>query len=236
MPLILRVDVDKSYGRSNLLQKIASKIAENYWLPSIPSAGYLHDLKRFLLYLEQEGIRAHIYFRKCTLPPKSWFGSQLLEGHKLGLHAENTRSLETFRKEVEEIRMYFNSVEISSFTKHGSGNWKGGRNHYPLYEPDKYVVWGKILNIPFLFGNDEDMYEECSNQGLYDFYPGAFWIDRTYTNREEFALQKVLDLARERNVVILMHSGSCEVDEQVDQGMKRLISMAQKQGVSWITL
>jgi len=236
MPLILRVDVDKSYGRSNLLQKIASKIAENYWLPSIPSIGYLHDLKKLLLYLNQESIKAHIYFRKCTLPPRRWFHDGLLEGHKYGLHAEDTRSFQTFKKELEEVQAYFNSEILSSFTKHGSGKWKSGRNHYPPYEPEKYLEWSDILGIPFLFGNKEDINEACQPFGQYFYYPGAFWIDRPYTDYSQSSLQSVIDNARNRNIVVLMHCADFVGDAKVEEGMKQLVSIAKTQKVQWITI
>lgn len=71
MPLVLRVDVDKPYGRATIKEKVLSKVREDLWLPAIPSIGYLSHLKIFLAFLSKEKIKAHIYFRKCTLPPKS---------------------------------------------------------------------------------------------------------------------------------------------------------------------
>lgn len=236
MPLVLRIDVDKSYGRSNLLQKIVSKIAENYWIPSISPLGYLHDLKKFLIYLNMESIKAHIYFRRCTLPPPDWFQNGLLGGHKLGLHAEDTRDFETFKKEFTDVQKYFNLVELTSFTKHGSGNWKSGRNHYPPYEPEKYLEWAELLGIPFLFGNKEDINEPCQSNGQNQFYSSAFWLDRPYTDYGQSSLQNVIDIAKVRNIVLLIHCADFVADERVAQGMRDLVSMAQEQGVSWITL
>lgn len=236
MSLILRVDVDKPYGRATFLQKVMSKIREDYRFPAFTSFGYLYDLKNLLVFLAEEKIEAHIYFRKCTLPPKSWLVGSLLNGHELGLHAENTRSFETFKKELEDVQEYFNSKRLSSFTKHGSGKWKGGPNHYPHYEPDKYLKWAEALGISFFSGNHEDINESCKFYGHQQFYPGAFWIDRPYTNYEQSALQQVMDIAKKRNLIVLMHSGSFEVDERVDRGMRQLITMAREQNVSWITL
>lgn len=236
MPLILRIDVDKSYGRSNLLQKIASKIAENYWLPAIPYLGYLHDLRKLLLYLDSEAIKAHIYFRKCTLPPKTWFHTQILDGHKLGLHAEDTRNYETYLKELTDVQNYFGLQKISSFTKHGSGNWKSGRNHYPPYECDKYLQWGESSGVPFLFGNSEDINIANTHQGRFPFYPSAFWIDRPYTDYSLSSLRNIADTAKNRNIIVLMHCADFAGEKNVEEGMKQLVSMAKQQNVQWVTL
>jgi hypothetical protein len=236
VPLILRVDVDKPYGRRNVVKKILSKFREDYWFPAISSLGYLYDLKKLLVFLSEKNIAAHIYFRKCTLPPKSLLSGSLLNRHKLGLHAENTRSFDTFKKELEIVRKYFNTNKLSSFTKHGSGKWKGGRTHYPYYEPDKYLKWAEALDISFFSGNHEDINEPSVVYGSNQFYPGAFWIERPYTNHEQFSLQRIIDIAKERNLIVLMHSGSFEVDDEVESSMRRLITLAKQQNVSWITL
>ncbi len=118
MPLVLRVDVDKPYGRLTIKEKVLSKVREDLWLPAIPSLGYLSHLKTFLLFLKEGKIKSHIYFRKCTLPPKIWFDESLLDGHMLGLHAENTRNFETFKKELEEVQAHFFPEKISSFTNY----------------------------------------------------------------------------------------------------------------------
>ncbi len=236
MSLILRIDVDKSYGRSTFIQKVASKIAENYWLPSIPAMGYLHDLKAFLLFLSEESIPAHIYFRKCSLPPKIWFAGTLLKGHKFGLHAEDTRTFDTFKKELDNVQAHFGSERISSFTKHGSGSWKSGRKHFPPYEPEKYCKWAELSGVPFLSGNLEDMNAPAIPNGNHHFYPGAFWIDRPYTKYDDNSLQKVLDSAKERSVFVLIHCADFLAIDKVSKGIRKLVSMSKEQNVPWITL
>jgi hypothetical protein len=67
MAFVLRIDVDKPYGTSNLLFKIISKLREDYFFPShLP--GYLKSLKLLIRFLEKNNITSHIYFRICTLP------------------------------------------------------------------------------------------------------------------------------------------------------------------------
>ncbi|MBI5055596.1 MAG: hypothetical protein HZB61_03135 [Nitrospirae bacterium] len=231
MSLILRIDVDKSYGRATFMQKVVSKISECYWFPAITSLGYLHDLKKFLLFLSEEKISAHIYFRKSTLPPREWLNNGLLKPHKLGLHAEDTRSFETFKKELEEVQSHFDTWKLSSFTKHGSGKWKSGRSHYPPYEPYKYLRWGKALGISFLFGNHEDISESHKLYGRYKFYPGAFWIDRPATD-----IKRVIDIAGKTNLVVLIHPADFLAVKQVEEGMRQLVTAARQQNVSWTTL
>ena len=236
MALILRIDVDKPYGRKNLKQKILSKLREDLWFPPFSLLGYLRDLRNILYFLDEFAINAHLFFRTCTLPKKKYLNGPLLDKHQLGLHAENTRSLESFKRELRYVQKYFEPRKICSFTKHGSGNWKGGRNHYPSYEPDKYLEWGNDVGVPFLFGNLEDFAETCEPHKVNHFYPGAFWIDRPYTNLEYFDLKKVIEKAKVRNIVVIMHSGCFEVDRRIEEAMKRLIIIARDQNVEWITL
>jgi hypothetical protein len=40
MAFILRVDVDKPYGRASFPAKVVSKIREDYWLPTVGWLGY----------------------------------------------------------------------------------------------------------------------------------------------------------------------------------------------------
>jgi len=237
MALVLRVDVDKPYGRTTLRDKILSKLREDYWFPAISSLGYLNYLRIFLDFLSEEEIKAHIYFRKCTLPPKRWLAGSLLNGHKLGLHAEDTRSFETFKKELEEVQAHFNPKRLSSFTKHGSGKWKGGRHHYPLYEPDKYLKWAETIGISFLFGNAEKISEPEESSGQNQFYPGMFWIERYRSNEcERFTLQRVINIAKNKNVIVIIHPEHFIDIKRVENDMKKLVSLARQHNVSWITL
>lgn len=232
MPLVLRVDVDKPYGRATLKERLLSKVREDYWFPAVSSIGYLIHLKRFLVFLSKEGIKAHIYFRRCTLPPRRWLEESLLDGHMLGLHAENTKNYDTFKKELEEVQAHFFPIKISSFTKHGYGNWKGGRSHFPFYEPDKYLKWSESFGIPFLFGNG--MVNEPSEfSGQNRFYPSMFWINELHRDCERFTLQWAVDTAKESNVIVIVHPANFMAVEQVENDMRKLVSLARQQNVCW---
>jgi hypothetical protein len=235
MPLILRVDVDKPYGRSSFMKKVMSKIREDYWFPAIYLFGYLDDLKQFLYFLSKVRIKAHIYFRKCTLPPISWLKESFLDGHKLGLHAENTRNIETFKKELEEVQSYFSSYKLNSFTKHGSGILKLGRYHHPPYEPLKYLNWAGILGIPYFFGNEEiNELNDCVQMN--QFYPRMFWIEMFNGKNAGCSFQRIVDVGREKNVVVISHPANFIANKEVENSIVKFISLARQHNVPWVTI
>jgi hypothetical protein len=235
MPFILRVDVDKPYGRANVLEKVASKISEEYWLPAMPVLGYLYHLKHFLDYLKEQAIPAHLYFRQCTLPPKAWLQQDILNGHKIGLHAENTRSINTLGTELKRIRAYFEPLPLTSFTKHGSGVWKSGRKHYPLYEKDKYLEWSQALAISFLFGNEE-LADSQSLPASNSFYPAMYWIDKLEHNISRQSVEWMLQYAGTSNVVVIIHPSNFVAQELVRDNMNKLVTWTRESGLDWITL
>ncbi|MBI5102984.1 MAG: hypothetical protein HZB33_14295 [Nitrospirae bacterium] len=235
MPLVLRVDADKPYGRANVGEKILSKVCENYWLPQMASLGYLGALEKFLVFLREEDIYSHIYFRKCTLPTLGWKGELLLEGHKIGLHAEDTRTVDTLREELKTLQRHFHLRQISSFTKHGSGCWKSGRNHYPLYEPDKYLRWADDLGVPFLFGNGEVKTAEDVT-GESGFYPNMYWIDRLHQSSDMPGFTEAVQWAKQGgHVIVIIHPCNFVGDSEVDKNMRKLVAFSKEEGVSWIT-
>ncbi|HXC04930.1 MAG TPA: hypothetical protein VNZ86_09275, partial [Bacteroidia bacterium] len=153
MALILRVDVDKPYGHSNLIRKVASKVSEDYFkIPLFSGISYLSHFIRFLEYCNANGVPGFMYHRMCTIPDQHV--NELLKagGHQLGFHAENTRTSATFAAELKRFRQQ-TSLPVNSFTKHGSGTLKLGKHHYPPYEPGKYKVWAQQEGIGYYFGN-----------------------------------------------------------------------------------
>src|ERR1041385_3333452 len=104
MPLILRFDVDKPYGNAGLLRRVMSKLVEDYWFPRLDAFGYLSHLAAFLRYCNEQKIQGLFYFRLCTLPNDE-IKTLLKQGnHKVGFHAENTRSFETFSDELKSFK------------------------------------------------------------------------------------------------------------------------------------
>jgi hypothetical protein len=235
MPLVLRVDVDKPYGRACLREKILSKASEYELFPRLTSLGYLGHLRTFLSFLEEEGIRANIYYRSCTLPPRKWLKEPLFADHMTGFHAENTADFETFNNELVKAQSHFRAGQVTSFTKHGSGRWKSGRRHYPLYEPQKYLEWADKVGIPFLFGNEE-MNDAGQGNGGTEYFPRMFWIDRLHLGQGKFGLSQVLDAAKKGNVIVIIHPCNFVADKKVEQNMRALVALAREEDVRWITL
>ncbi len=233
MSLILRVDVDKPYGNSNLLSKITSKVSENYFpIPIFRSFKYLSHLNEFLEYCNTQHVPAHVYHRICTVPNKRTM--ELLEagGHKLGLHAENTLSFETFSKELMSFKEKVQPSTVGSYTKHGSGIIKLGKHHYPPYEPDKYKDWYEKTGTAIYFGNGiirskDDIY--CEN----GFFPNMFWLERDYRDSGFNELQDLLDAARSKDVVALIHPCNYQRVKDVSNDFKLLVKLSKEQNINW---
>jgi hypothetical protein len=233
MSLILRVDVDKPYGHSNIIRKVASKVVEDYFsLPVVGNFKYLSHLIQFLEYCNAEQVPGFIYHRTCTIPNKK-VKNLLKEGnHKLCFHAENTRSYETFSAELEAFKKAAAPIQVSSFTKHGSGALKLGKHHYPPYEPEKYKEWAASSHTAFHFGNGigknaKDLYAENN------FFENMFWMEHDYRDPAFCELQPLLDAAKTNDVVVLIHPCNFHSYKKVADDFKRLVSLSKEQHIEW---
>jgi hypothetical protein len=233
MALILRVDVDKPYGRCNLVMKMFSKISEDLYFPRCEKLGYLGYLNPFLDFLETQSISAHIYFRNCTIPTLQLIDR--LRNHKIGFHAENTKSLDTFRHELNIFTSNFSGLDISSFTKHGSGNVKMGRHHYPNYEPQKYKIWAKEVGVAYLFGNE---LWRADNMATDLYYECMYWVglDKSRKHYKQPSLEEIVEIAKVQNVVILIHPCNYVADAQIQSDFQSLVKYSKKASIRWITL
>jgi hypothetical protein len=233
MSLILRADVDKPYGHSNLLRKVASKWVEDYFpIPVLGTVGYLSHLIEFLEYCNSVNVPGFIYHRTCT-SPNARVSELLLWGkHKVCFHAENTRSFETFSEELNAFKKTSSPVVIESFTKHGSGKLKLGKYHYPAYEPEKYKIWSAEISTGFYFGNgiaknENDLFAANA------FFTNMFWMERDYRDPGMNDLQQLLDAAKKQDVVVLIHPCNFHSSKVVSSDFKQLVTRASEQNVSW---
>ena len=234
MPLILRVDVDKPYGRSNLANKIKSKLVEDYWFPKADSLNYLYHVEKFIEYCNSQNVIGYFYFRMCTMPNER-IKKLLKEGnHKVGFHAEDTRSFETLNADINKFKSE-SHLTFDSFTKHGSGTYKLGKHHYPPYEPDKYFEWAKALELEYLFGNGI-----CKNSkdliSINSFYPNMFWMEQEYRDENFFELNQVIEFSKENIVPILIHPCNFAASVIVKNDFKTLGEMARENNIKWIFL
>lgn len=232
MSLILRVDIDKPYGTSNIIKRITSKLVEDYWFPIFDSFGYLSHVEKFIRFCNSQNIHGVFYHRQCTAPNKKIKDILIQSGHKIGFHAENTINIDSFSYELNCFKAKTNLQNIESFTKHGSGILKLGKHHYPVYEPEKYLEWSLKLGIGYYFGNGicksgEDLLSQNN------FFANMFWMEREYRNPDFFELQKLLDIAKENDVVVLIHPCNYCSSKVVADDFKQLVELSKDQNISW---
>jgi hypothetical protein len=232
MALILRADVDKAYGRSNFIKRVASKLAEDYWFPSVTSLGYLSHVVDFAQFCDSQKIKGVFYHRLCTAPFINVQNILIQGGHKIGFHAENTKTAESFLDELNQFKKKTNLQNIDSFTKHGSGTLKLGKHHYPVYEPEKYIEWSSKYGIAYYFGN-----EICKNKeellAQNNFFADMFWVEREYRHPDFCEFQQLLDVARTDDVVVLIHPCNFCASKVVSDDFKQLVKLSNEQNVSW---
>jgi hypothetical protein len=204
MGLIIRIDVDRPYGKQGILRHIASRISSDYFLPRIEGLRYLDELKTILHILNANGKPAHVFFRKCTYPTPAVCELMEKGGHRFGLHLENSRSAETFREELGSLEQTLGR-RVVEFSKHGSGRLHLGRHHYAPYEPEKYLPWATQAGMRLFFGNLENPELRQVQDGELLFYPSAFWLEPHWRDTKKFPIEWLLNEAAERDVVMLMH-------------------------------
>lgn len=232
MPLILRVDVDKPYGHHTFLKRLISKLGEELYFPKIKFLGYLHNAKLLLDFCNEHEIPALWYFRNCTLPKPSMISALEAAGHTIGFHAENTRTIKTFKSELR----YFEKksrLEIRHFTKHGSGKLTLGRHHFAPYEPDKYLDWAERLNINFSFGNGiATSFEDL--KPVDNFYQSMFWLELNYRSDSFHRIEGVIEFAKDNVVVLVIHPSNFLTDMRVKSELLRIVKLAEKNSIVWL--
>jgi hypothetical protein len=232
MGLILRVDVDKPYGRKSIQGKILSKIREDFYLPAWKHLGYLSATYKFIDYCNRHDIRGVFYFRNCTAPNKKVMQALRTGGHQLGFHAENTRSLGTFKLELERFEKNLAGEKVSSFTKHGSGEIKLGRYHYPPYEPEKYKAWSEETGLAYHFGNgilkSPDEIAE-----IMTYYPDMFWMHADYRSSGFQKIEDLVERAKKVDIPVIIHPANFIANEFVNTEFKNLQELAKQHSVIW---
>src|SRR5260370_17698254 len=103
MAIIIRIDVDRPYGRYPAMRHILSKLSSDLYFPKVAGFGFLAELEAMLNWLNEVRARAHVFFRRCTLPSRSILGLLDAGHHEIGLHLDNSRSLPTFLKETHIV-------------------------------------------------------------------------------------------------------------------------------------
>lgn len=224
MALILRVDVDRPYGKRPLFRHVLSRLASDLYFPRIGSFGYLRELAITLEMLKERGARAYVFFRRCTLPPGPIL--ELIEdgGHEIGLHLENSRSFETFATEKRLLEAHIRRP-VLAVSKHGSGGEKYGLHHYAPYEPERYVEWARRSGMTLFLGNLEDPSLGPAVDAIgFRSYPSAFWLEPAWRNTSVFTIDWLLSEARSRDVVLLLHPENVLAAPALTAELQRLLA------------
>ena len=176
-----------------------------------------------LTWLNEEGVRAYAFFRRCTLPSKPILELLDTGRHEIGLHLENSRSGETFANELRILERHVGR-KVLAVSKHGSGGAKFGLHHYAPYEPEKYVVWAGQASMRLFLGNLEDptLGSTTPSDGLIVF-PSAFWLEPSWRDTQKFSVDWLLDRARVDDVVLLVHPENVLADPSLVTDFRRLI-------------
>lgn len=227
MAIIIRIDVDRPYGRRPLLRHLLSRCGSDLYFPRTEALGYLEELKELLQIIRNCGARAYAFFRRCTLPSDSVMEMMEQGGDEIGLHLENSRSFETFQSERRLLERHIGK-KVLSFSKHGSGAARYGYHHYAPYEPERYVEWAKRAQMKVFFGNLEDpALGPRALDGDLSWYPAAFWLEPRWRDAQKFTVDWLLARAQRSDIVLLVHPENTLVDPALLRDFQRIIGQAE---------
>lgn len=232
MALIIRIDVDRPYGRRPLARHLLSRLSSDLYFPKVARFGFLDELETMLTWLNEEGARAYVFFRRCTLPSQAILDLMDAGRHVVGLHLENSRSLPTFLGELQAVERHC-GTKVVALSKHGSGGAKFGLHHYAPYEPDRYVEWARSASMRLFLGNLQDPSLEPveAGNGLL-FFPAAFWLEPSWRDTERFTPEWLLARARHQDVVLLVHPENVLADPGLIEDFRNLIGTLESRIVS----
>jgi hypothetical protein len=221
--LIVRLDVDRPYGKKPVYRHFLSRLSSDFYCPQIGILGYLKELEEILNLLNEKRARAYVFFRRCTLPSRRVM--ELLEkgSHETGLHLEDSRSFASFAREKALLEQHVGK-KIQAFSKHGSGGVKYGYHHYAPYEPHRYLEWAQEGGIRFFFGNLEDpnLTPEYIPGGILSF-PSAFWLEPHWRDTKTFTTDWLMTHAQKRDIVLLVHPENVLDSSELTNEFTRLI-------------
>ena len=223
MALLIRIDVDRAYGRRPPVRHFLSRLSSDLYFPRVSGLGFLAELQTMLMWLNEERARAYVFFRRCTLPSRSVLELLDVGRHEIGLHLENSRSFATFQEE-KQILAHHVGRKVLAVSKHGSGGARFGFYHYAPYEPERYVEWARQVSMRLFLGNlqDPSLEPTKAGNGLLVF-PSAFWLEPPWRDTKQFTIDWLLDRARQRDVVLLVHPENVLAHPGLVADFKKLI-------------
>lgn len=223
MSLIVRIDVDRPFGKEPRLRHMLSGLASRFYFPRIEAFGFLRELAEILEMMNASRASAYVFFRRCTLPSQRIMDLLNAGGHQIGLHLENSRSLETCADEKSLLESHVGRP-VFAMSKHGSGKEKYGLHHFAPYEPTKYIDWSRELGLKLFLGNLEDprMLPETADNVV--VYPAAFWLEPAWRDTQKFTIDWLAAESRTRDIVLLLHPENVLASAALTADFQRLIS------------
>jgi len=223
MALIIRIDIDRPYGKKGILRHILSRISADLYFPRVDKFGYLAELRKILELLNKANKPAYVFFRRCTFPSQ-----QILElikkgHHEIGLHLENSRSFLTFRSELDRLERHVGKP-VLAFSKHGSGKNKSGRRHYVPYEHNLYQEWVHRAGMRVIMGNAEDpsIIANTNNSNIV-FFPSAFWLEHNWRDTNKYTIQWLCTESINRDIVLLFHPDNVIAEPALTKDLNYII-------------
>lgn len=223
MSLIIRIDVDRPYGRRPLPRHLLSRLSSDLYFPKIAALGFLAELRTMLTWLNEAGASAYVFFRRCTLPCRPTLDLLDAGRHQIGLHLENSRSRATFGEEIKILERHI-ARRVLAVSKHGSGGERFGWHHYAPYEPEKYIEWAEKNSMSLFSGNLQDptLTPSTTKGGLLVF-PSAFWLEPYWRDTGKFTIDWLLERAAHQDIVLLVHPENVLADSSLVTDFRRLI-------------
>jgi hypothetical protein len=223
MPILIRIDVDRPYGKVPVTRHVLSRVSSDFYFPRSPVFGYLQELRTMLQWLNEDGARAYVFFRRCTLPCAKTMKLLRAGKHEPGLHLENSRTYDTFNHELRIVANHF-GTDLRVLSKHGSGGAKFGRNHYAPYEPEKIVSFARRSAMQLFLGNHEDpTLPPILNESGLSIFPSAFWLEPHWRDQQRFSTDWLLEYATRHPVVLLVHPENVLANPQLIHDFRNIV-------------
>jgi len=215
--VILRIDVDNTYGWSSFGKKALNYLSLNYWFPPIKKLGYLKFLDALLKDLETRGIPATFFFTKFTTPKNL----ELYKKYEVGPHVVLAKNYYQFINELNQISKKLDR-KFRGFTKHGSGELKLSRRHSPEYTPRKYVEWAQKAKLKYFLGNGENPEQKPYRINNVLVYPSAFWLNEAY-RAKKYNIDWLAEESGKRDIVVLFHPYRWTTSPQVRKDYEKMM-------------
>jgi hypothetical protein len=223
MVIAIRIDIDNPFGMATRFRRLLNRISINYGVvPKLTQLGYLNNSIKLLSRLASSDICGTWFFRTVSAPTRGLLHNFIDFNQDLGLHAEQTGSLESFSKEVRTWEKKCGR-RPTGFTKHGSGELKLSRRHDSTYAPARLLEYGRKTGFTYFLGNNHQYQDAISEHDGIIYAPSVFWLDRTTLYGESFSLDSIIETSFSIPLIVLIHPVWYAQRKEVSDGLERLL-------------